>query len=57
LRKDSSFIARESLREKKEKDAAYEKKMKRLMAEIQSEEGKEKNSYAREKEWRKKGRK
>lgn len=57
LRKDSSFIARESLREKKEKDAAYEKKMKRLMAEIQSEEGKEKNDYAREKEWRKKGRK
>jgi len=57
LRKDSSFIARESLREKKEKDAAYEKKMKRLMAEIQGEEGKEKNAYAREKEWRKKGRK
>ena len=30
LRKDANFIARESLREKKEKDAAYEKKYKRL---------------------------
>ncbi|KAL8644126.1 MAG: hypothetical protein Q9226_007922, partial [Calogaya cf. arnoldii] len=30
LRKDANFIARESLREKKEKDAQYEKKYKRL---------------------------
>lgn len=57
LRKDSNFIARESLRQKKEKDAAHDKKMKRLIAEIQGEEGKESNAYEREKEWRKKGKK
>lgn len=57
LRKDSNFIARESLREKKERDAAYEKKYKRLVAEIQGEEGREAKAYEREKEWRKKGRK
>jgi len=54
LRKDAQFIARESLREKKEKDAAYEKKYKRLVAEIQGEEGKEAKAYEREKEARKK---
>ena len=53
LRKDASFIARESLREKKEKDAEYEKKYKRLVAEIQGEEGKEANAYEREKRARK----
>lgn len=53
LRKDANFIARESLREKKEKDAAYEKKFKRLVAEIQGEEGKEANEYEREKKRRK----
>lgn len=57
LRKDANFIAREALREKKEKDAAYEKKYKRLVAEIQGEEGKEAKAYAREKEWRRKGKK
>ncbi|KAL3419228.1 Nop14-like family protein [Phlyctema vagabunda] len=57
LRKDSNFIARESLREKKERDAAYEKKYKRLVAEIQGEEGREAKDYAREKEWRKKSKK
>ncbi|KAJ8070472.1 hypothetical protein OCU04_000846 [Sclerotinia nivalis] len=57
LRKDSNFIARESLRQKKEKDAAHDKKMKRLIAEIQGEEGKEAKAYEREKEWRKKGKK
>ncbi|QSZ31233.1 hypothetical protein DSL72_000796 [Monilinia vaccinii-corymbosi] len=57
LRKDSNFIARESLRQKKEKDAAHEKKMKRLIAEIQGEEGKESNAYEREREWRRKGKK
>ncbi|ESZ97958.1 hypothetical protein SBOR_1629 [Sclerotinia borealis F-4128] len=55
LRKDSNFIARESLRQKKEKDAAHDKKMKRLVAEIQGEEGRESNAYEREKEYRKKG--
>ena len=53
LRKDASFIARENLREKKEKDAAYEKKYKRLIAEIQGEEGREGNAYEREKRKRK----
>lgn len=57
LRKDASFVARESLREKKERDAAYEKKYKRLVAEIQGEEGHESKAYEREKSWRKKGRK
>jgi nucleolar protein 14 len=55
LRKDASFIARESLREKKEKDAAYEAKYKRLVAEIQGEEGREKNMYEREKRRRQRG--
>ncbi|KAB2577806.1 rRNA maturation protein [Lasiodiplodia theobromae] len=53
LRKDASFIAREKLREKKERDAAYEAKYKRLVAEIQGEEGREKNAYEREKKARK----
>jgi nucleolar protein 14 len=57
LRKDANFIARESLREKKERDAAYEKKYKRLIAEIQGEEGRESKAYEREKEGRKKSRK
>lgn len=53
LRKDASFMAREQLREKKEKDAAYERKYKRLVAEIQGEEGREAKSYEREKAKRK----
>ena len=53
LRKDANFIARESLKEKKERDSAYEKKYKRLVAEIQGEEGKESKSYEREKRMRK----
>ncbi|KAL9044564.1 MAG: hypothetical protein Q9214_002306 [Letrouitia sp. 1 TL-2023] len=53
LRKDANFIARETLREKKEKDVQYEKKYKRLIAEIQGEEGKEANDYKREKRLRK----
>lgn len=52
LRKDAHFLAREALREKKERDAEYEKKFKRLIAEIQGEEGREKNAYEREKRWR-----
>jgi len=57
LRKDAKSIARESLKVKKERDAAYEKKYKRLVAEIQGEEGRESKAYEREKEWRKKGKK
>lgn len=53
LRKDANFIARESLREKKERDGAYEKKYKRLVAEIQGEEGRESKNYDREKRMRK----
>ena len=57
LRRDASILAVQSLREKKDRDAAYEKKYKRLVAEIQGEEGRESKQYEREKEWRKKGRK
>ncbi|EEP76638.1 conserved hypothetical protein [Uncinocarpus reesii 1704] len=53
LRKDANFIARESLREKRERDAEYERKYRRLVAEIQSEEGREANAYEREKKIRK----
>lgn len=48
LRKDAQFVAREQLREKKEVDAAYERKFKRLVAEIQGEEGREGKVYERE---------
>ncbi|KAH7417520.1 Nop14-like family protein-like protein [Cadophora sp. MPI-SDFR-AT-0126] len=57
LRKDARILASSSLKEKKERDAAYEKKQKRLLAEIQGEEGHEKKEYEREKAWRKKARK
>ena len=53
LRKDANFLAREGLREKKERDQAYETKFKKLVAEIQGEEGKEANDYKREKRMRK----
>ncbi|KAL4996534.1 nucleolar protein 14 [Aspergillus recurvatus] len=52
LRKDANFIAREKLREKKEKDAEYERKYRRLVAEVQNEEGREANAYEREKRMR-----
>ncbi|KAF7593857.1 nucleolar complex protein 14 [Aspergillus hancockii] len=52
LRKDASFIAREKLREKKERDAEYEKKYKRLVAEVQNEEGREANAYDKERKMR-----
>jgi len=54
LRKDTHFMAREKLKIKKAKDEAYEKKYKRLVAEIQGEEGREANAYEREKQMRKK---
>ncbi|KAM5457416.1 nucleolar complex protein 14 [Microsporum audouinii] len=56
LRKDANFIARESLREKKERDAEYEKKYRRLIAEIQGEEGREAKLYEKEKKARKQSR-
>jgi nucleolar protein 14 len=56
LRKDGNFIARESLREKKDKDKRYNEKYRRIVAEIQGEEGREKNVYEREKRKRQGGR-
>ncbi len=53
LRNDAKFIQREQLRQKKERDAAYEKKFKRIVAEIQNEEGAASNEYEREKKLRK----
>ena len=53
LRKDASFMAREGLKEKKERDQAYETKFKKLVAEIQGDEGREANVYEREKRMRK----
>ncbi len=53
LKKDASFIAREQLRQKREGDRAYEVKQRRLVAEIQAEEGREGNVYEREKRARK----
>ena len=53
LRKDANFIARERLRDKREKDRAYEVKYNRLVAEIQHEEGREANAYEKEKRSRK----
>jgi nucleolar protein 14 len=53
LRKDASFLAREKLREKKEKDKAYEEKYRRLVASIQGEEGREAKEYEKEKRKRK----
>ncbi|KAI9680015.1 MAG: nucleolar complex protein 14 [Caeruleum heppii] len=57
LRKDANFMARESLREKKERDREYERKYKRLVAEIQGEEGREGKNYEREKRLRKSSKK
>lgn len=45
-------MAREQLKEKRERDAQYERKFKRLVAEIQGEEGREANEYEREKKMR-----
>lgn len=53
LRKDAHFMQREKLKIKKAKDAAYEKKYKRLVAEIQGTEGREANAYERERQARK----
>ncbi len=53
LRKDANFMAREKLKAKKAKDEAYDKKFKRLVADIQGEEGREANAYEREKTMRK----
>ncbi len=53
LRKDAGFLQREKLKLKKARDAAYEKKFKRLVSEIQGSEGREANAYERERQSRK----
>jgi nucleolar protein 14 len=53
LRKDANFMAREQLREKKSRDEAYERKYRRIVSEIQGEEGRESKNYDRVKERRK----
>ena len=54
LRKDANFVARQQLSEKKARDVEYEKKYRRLVAEIQGTEGHEAKEYEREKRARKK---
>jgi nucleolar protein 14 len=56
LRRDAAFLAREKLKEKKEKDRAYEEKYRKIVAEIQGEEGRERNAYEREKKLRRRKR-
>jgi len=53
LKKDASFLAREGLKRKRETDDAYKAKERRLIAEIQGEEGREAKEYEREKRKRK----
>ncbi|CAF9918247.1 MAG: hypothetical protein GOMPHAMPRED_001463 [Gomphillus americanus] len=53
FRKEARAEAVVQLEEKKARDEAYEKKYKRLVAEIQGEEGREANAYEREKAARK----
>ena len=53
LRKDANFMAREGLREKRERDEAYEKKMRRVVSMVQGEEGHEAKEYERTKRMRK----
>ncbi|KAK6330256.1 nucleolar complex protein 14 [Orbilia blumenaviensis] len=57
LRKDSQFIAREKLKERKVADQEYHDKMKRIVNMIQNEEGAASNAYERERSGRKKSKK
>lgn len=52
LRKDANFVARERLREKRERDRAHEEKERRIVAEINAEGGQERNEYERERKRR-----
>lgn len=54
LRKDSHFIAREKLRERKQQDKEYHEKLDKLIRTVATEEGTEKNKYERERKLRKK---
>lgn len=49
IRKDSAFVAREKIKERRETDKAYHDKLARLERTIATEEGAEKNRYEREK--------
>ena len=53
LRKDANFVARQQLREKRERDEEYEKKYRRLVASVQAEEGHEAKEYDKAKAARK----
>lgn len=50
LRRDAEFVAREKLREKREKDRLYEEKMRKLVGGVQTEEGSAGKAYEKEKE-------
>lgn len=54
LRKDTHFITREKLRERKEHDKEYHEKLDKLIRTVATEEGAEKNKYERERKQRKK---
>ncbi|KAF5100715.1 hypothetical protein D0Z03_000757 [Geotrichum reessii] len=53
LRKDSQFVARQKIADRRAHDKAYHEKMARLVNSINTEEGAEKNKYEREREVRK----
>lgn len=53
LRKESRFVAREQIKDKKDMYANYHKKMASIVNSISTVEGAEKNQYAREKQQRK----
>ncbi|KAL2711161.1 putative nucleolar complex protein 14 [Kluyveromyces marxianus] len=52
IRKDTRFEARQSIEEKKKEYAEYHSKMARIVNQISTEEGAEKNKYEREKKLR-----
>ncbi|KAF2674926.1 Nop14-like protein [Microthyrium microscopicum] len=52
LRKDANFLARTKLKEKRDKDRAYDDKYRKLVAEIQGEEGHEAKQYEKERRLR-----
>ncbi|QEO23431.1 hypothetical_protein [Candidozyma auris] len=53
LRKQTRFVARQQISEKKEMYSAYHRKMANIVNTISTEEGAEKNSYERERKKRK----
>lgn len=53
IRKDSKFIGRQKIDERRASDKAYHEKMARLVNTVATEEGAEKNKYEREREARK----